>query len=81
MAFNHYAKLARIITTLQPGWYIRRIDEPTVTTRFNGGKNHYDYYYRLFAYDDMAVPYGKFQQIDKLADVLNCDVSELPLVT
>jgi hypothetical protein len=44
MVFNHYAKLARIITELKPGWYIRRIDEPTTTTRFDGGRNHYDHY-------------------------------------
>ena len=80
MAFNHYAKLARIIATLPAGWYIRRIDEPTTTTRFDGGHNHYDHYYRLFHANGSRVPYGKFQQLDKLASVLDIDVSELPLV-
>lgn len=80
MVFNHYAKLARIITELKPGWYIRRIDEPTTTTRFDGGRNHYDHYYRLFHVDGSQVPYGKFQQLDKLASVLAVNVSELSLV-
>ena len=80
MAFNHYAKLARIIATLDEGWYIRRIDEPTSTTRFDGTTNQYDHYYRIVDVSGQIVPYGKFQQLDKLASVLTLDVSELPLV-
>lgn len=80
MVFNHYAKLARIVRTLDDGWYIRRIDKPTTTLRFNGATNHYDHYYRIVDVSGIDVPYGKFQQLDKLAGVLNVDINELPLI-
>ncbi len=80
MAFNHYAKVARLIATLQDGWYIRRIDEPTTTMRFDGSKNSYDHYYRIVDSSGRDIPYGKFQQLDKLASILARDVSDLPLV-
>ena len=80
MTFNHYAKLARIIAELDEGWYIKRIDEPTVTRRFDGTTNRYDHYYRISDQSGQLVRYGKFQQLDKLASVLSLDVSELPVV-
>lgn len=80
MAFNHYAKLARIITSQPQGWYIRRIDEPTSTKNFKGETVDYQYYYRLYSADDLAIPYGKFQQIERLARALKLDVGQLPIV-
>lgn len=79
MAFNHYVKLKRIIAELEPGWYIQRIDEPTITTRFDGTINHYDHYYRIYHSDGSEVPYGKLQQLDKLAHTLGVNVEDLPL--
>ena len=38
MAFNHYAKMKRILTDF-PGWYIVQINQPTVAERFNGEKD------------------------------------------
>lgn len=80
MAFNHYAKLARIIASQPEGWYIKRIDQPTATKNFKGETVEYPYYYRLYSVDDKIVPYGKFQQIERLARALKLDVSQLPVV-
>lgn len=79
MTFNHYAKLGRIIAGLKPGWYIRRVDEPTMTLRFNGEKQHYSYYYRLYYADGSQIPYGKFQKLDKLAAILKTPIDLLPI--
>ena len=80
MAFNHYAKLKRILATEPDGWYIRRIDEPTKALNFKGETTHYDHYYRLYHADDTPIKYGKFQKIDKLASILAIDSIDLPLV-
>ena len=80
MAFNHYAKLARIISELEPGWYIVRIDEATSAKTFSGDIVRYDHYYRIFSHGDVQVPYGKFQKIDKLASILDMPVEALPVV-
>ena len=81
MAFNHYAKLKRIIDTEPIGWYIRRIDKPTVAVNFNGEKVHYDYYYRLYAVDGTPIKYGKFRKIDKLAKILGVETEDLLIVS
>ena len=80
MAFNHYAKLARIIAELQPGWYIQRINEPTTAKTFKGEMRTFDHYYRLYAHDGTVVPYGKFQQIDRLATALKLPAEALPII-
>lgn len=80
MAFNHYAKLQRIVATLSPGWYIRRIDAPTRAKNFRGDIVEYDHYYRLYAADGEIVKYGKFQHIDRLASVLGLSVGDLPVL-
>lgn len=80
MAFNHYAKLVRIIAAQSEGWYIRRIDEPTSAQNFKGEVTHFDHYYRIYSPDGEAVPYGKFQQIERLARALKVDVMQLPVV-
>lgn len=80
MAFNHYAKLKRILDDQRANWYIRRIDKPTTAKNFKGTVVHYDHYYRLYDAAGNQIPYGKFQQIDKLARTLGIPVEELPVV-
>ena len=80
MAFNHYAKLKRILADELPGWYIRRIDEPTTAQTFRGELRHFDHYYRLYHADGTPIAYGKFQQLDRLASTLGTDSAALPIV-
>lgn len=80
MAFNHYAKLKRIIANEPAGWYIRRIDEPTRAKNFRGEVVEYGHYYRLYTAANQSIAYGKFQKIDKLAQVLGVSAEELPVI-
>lgn len=80
MAFNHYAKLKRILDAEPVGWYIRRIDEPTTAQTFRGELRHFDHYYRLYNVGGTAIKYGKFQQLDRLATALGVPIEALPLV-
>jgi hypothetical protein len=81
MAFNHYAKIKRILHEQPDGWYIRRIDEPTEAKNFKGETIAYDHYYRIYSADGQPIKYCKFQKIDKLASVLGRDASDLPVLT
>lgn len=74
--FNHYAKLKRIIEAY-PDFKIIQIDEPTTTKRFDGQLNYYDHYYRLVTVDGSYIKYGKFQKLDKLAQVLGVSIESL----
>ncbi len=78
--FNHYAKLKRVLESELPGWYIRRIDEPTTATNFKGEKVTFDYYYRLYHADGKIIKYGKFQQLARLATALGVDEEMLPML-
>ena len=78
--FNHYAKLARILSNEPEGWYIMRIDEPTTATKFNGEVVQFDHYYRLYSRNGEKIRYGKFQQIERLAGALHCDAIEPPIM-
>ena len=80
MAFNHYAKIKRILTEQPSGWYIVRIDEATEAANFRGEKISYDHYYRIYDRADKPIKYCKFQKIDKLAQVLGTTVESLPIV-
>lgn len=80
MAFNHYAKMKRILDEQSVGWYIRRINEPTVATNFKGEKVSYDHYYRIYDVNNSPIKYCKFQKIDKLAGVLRISVEDLPVI-
>lgn len=80
MAFNHYAKIKRILAQQQPGWYIRRIDEPTSAKNFRGETRRFDHYYRIYSYNDQPIKYCKFQQLDLLAKVLGVGPEELPVL-
>lgn len=79
MAFNHYAKIKAILKNYQiDDWYIVKINEPTQTKKFNGELNHYPHYYRIYdARSNKAIPYCKFQQLDRLASVLKIDLTIL----
>ena len=81
MAFNHYAKIKRILDEQPDGWYIRRIDEPTEAKNFKGETVRYDHYYRIYSVDGQPIKYCKFQKIDKLASVLARDAADLPVIT
>lgn len=80
MPFNHYAKIKRILDQQPPGWIIKRIDEPTTAKSFKGEVKHFSHYYRVYDNKDMAIKYCKFQQIDRLAKILNVAVEDLPLI-
>jgi hypothetical protein len=80
MAFNHYAKIKRILDSHPGGWYIKRIDKPTSAKNFRGETVEYDYYYRVYSPDGQAIKYCKFQKIDKFANIMNAVVEELPVI-
>lgn len=80
MAFNHYAKLKRLLEAESPTWVIRRIDEPTSVKNFRGEVVRFEHYYRLYRADGSAIKYGKFQQIERLAKALNKEIEDLPIV-
>lgn len=79
MAFNHYAKIKRILSTYKD-WYIVRINEPTVSTKFNGEKVHYTHYYRIYDSYGKPIKFCKFQQIDRFSRALNIPIEDLPIV-
>lgn len=79
MAFNHYAKIMRILEQ-HPGWYIRRIDKPTTAKTFKGETRHFDHYYRIYDQSHQPIKYCKFQQLDLLSQALKIPVSALPMV-
>lgn len=77
MAFNHYAKIKRILADEPEGWYVARIDEPTAALNFKGEKVHYNHYYRIYRADGSPIKYCKFQMLDKLAQTLGVPVESL----
>jgi len=81
MSFNHYAKIKRILEDEAPGWYIRRIDKPTKAKNFQGDTISFSHYYRICAKDGESIKFCKFQQIDRLAKILNVEVKQLPIVS
>lgn len=80
MAFNHYAKIKRILDAQPEGWYIKRIDEPTKAMNFRGETVSYDHFYRIYDGDNQPIKYCKFQKIEKLAAILKRSVEDLPAV-
>ena len=80
MAFNHYAKIKRILDEEPQGWFIKRIDEPTSSLNFKGEVRKFDHYYRIYSADDQPIKYCKFQQIERLASVLKIPVEALPIL-
>ncbi len=80
MAFNHYAKIKRILDTEPPGWTIRLIEQPTSSKNFKGETVNFEHYYRIYDVNDQPVKYCKFQKIDLLAKILQLPVEALPIV-
>lgn len=80
MAFNHYAKLKRILDAEPTGWVVRRIDEPTTAKNFKGETTYFSHYYRLYDRNDQPIKYGKFQQIERLAKTLDIPVELIPVI-
>lgn len=81
MAFNHYAKIKRILDNESEGWVIKRIDEPTTAMNFNGEKINFPHYYRIYNVAGEPIKYCKFQQVERLAKVLEVTVEDLPIIT
>ncbi len=80
MPFNHYAKIKRILDVEPPGWTIKRIDEPTKAKNFKGETVHFSHYYRIYSSKGASIKYCKFQQIERLASILEVPVEALPVI-
>ena len=70
MAFNHYAKIKRILAGEPYGWYVVRINKPTSAKNFKGEVRQFDHYYRIYDTNDQPIKYCKFQQLDLLSKIL-----------
>jgi hypothetical protein len=77
MAFNHYAKIKKILLTTEIEWHIRRIDEPTAAKNFKGEMKHFDHYYRIYDIHGQPIPYCKFQQLDLFAKIMNINIADI----
>lgn len=80
MAFNHYAKIKRILDQQPEGWVIRRIDELTSAKNFKGETINFTHYYRIYDINGEPIKYCKFQQIERLSGILETLVEALPVV-
>ena len=80
MAFNHYAKMKRIVSEQPDGWYIVQFNQPTSAKNFRGELVHYDHYYRIYSATGDPIKYCKFQKIDKLARILEMNIEDLVIV-
>lgn len=80
MAFNHYAKIKRILEDYPDTWIIKRIDSPTTAKNFRGETIQYSHYYRIYDSTGTPIKYCKFQQIGRLAKALNRPVESLPVM-
>jgi len=80
MAFNHYAKIKRILDQQPDGWFIKRIDKPTSAKNFKGEVVHFSHYYRVYSAGSQPIKYCKFQQIELLAKTLGLPVESLPVI-
>lgn len=76
MAFNHYAKMKRILFEY-PGWYVVRINQPTTSTGFNGELKKYDHYYRIYDAQANPIKFCKFQQLDRFAQTMGIPAEEI----
>ena len=80
MAFNHYAKIKRILDDYPSNWIIRRINKPTSAKNFKGETVNFTYYYRIYDSTGEPIKYCKFQQIELLAKILDVPVEALPVI-
>lgn len=81
MPFNHYAKIKRILDEQPDGWIIKQIDKPTSAKNFKNEEVHFAHYYRIYDHNDQPIKYCKFQQIERLAQILQIPVESLPIVS
>lgn len=81
MAFNHYAKIKRILQDQPAGWYVVRINKPTSAKTFKGETRYFDHYYRIYNADNTPVKFCKFQQLDRFAAVMGIEPGDIPIVT
>ena len=79
MTFNHYAKIKRILDNEPAGWIIKKINQPTRAQNFKGETVSFSHYYRIYSAEGMPIKYCKFQQIERLAHILNLPVEALPI--
>lgn len=79
MAFNHYAKMKRILAEYDH-WYIVRINQPTTAKSFKGETRHFDHYYRVMTSDGQSIKFCKFQQLDRFAQAMNLPIEALPII-
>lgn len=80
MAFNHYAKIKKILEQQPKGWYILRINQPTSAKNFKGEVISYPHYYRIYSADHQPIEFCKFQKLDKLASILGLPKEALPIL-
>lgn len=80
MPFNHYAKIKRILDQQPEGWIIKQINQSTSATNFKGEKIAFPHYYRIYDHTGQPIKYCKFQQIERLAQVLKVPAELLPLI-
>lgn len=81
MAFNHYAKIKRILEPLNGAWIVHRINEPTKAKNFKGEIRQFDHYYRVYDLRGDQIPYCKFQQIELFAKTMNLNVEDIEVVS
>lgn len=79
MAFNHYAKMKRILADYD-NWYIVRINQPTTAKSFKGEMRQFDHYYRAVDSNGRPIKFCKFQQLDRFAQAMNLPVEALPII-
>jgi len=80
MAFNHYAKIKRILDSEPSGWCIKKVDSPTIAKNFRNENIKFPYYYRIYTVKGEPIKYCKFQQIDRLAKILDIAIDNLVVV-
>ena len=78
--FNHYAKIKRILAEYGNDWVVKRIDAPTSAKNFKGETVSFPHYYRIYNLAGEPIKYCKFQQIERLAAILEVPVEALPIV-
>ncbi len=80
VAFNHYVKIKRILETQPEGWTIRCIDERTKAKNFKGEIVDFTHYYRIYGVGGEPIKYCKFQQLERLAKILDLPAESLPIL-
>jgi hypothetical protein len=79
-AFNHYAKIKRILAEYSGEWYVMKINRPTSAKKFNGETVYYDHYYRVYDAKNQPIKYCKFQQLDRFAAALSTAAHDIPVI-